>query len=188
MLNVFFEKCLNRGNVKYVRSFGVEGPISPHRFNIFNIFNLSPLLSTFRKNPPVSWVYLHETGEMLNVFLRKMLKTGEMLNMLNLGGLKAISPQRLSWFFCLLPILFLYLSLSLSLFMSLSLSLSVSVSVSLSLYLPVSLSLSLCLSLSLSLCLSLSLSIPPSLPFLPPSFWSSYLSIYFILPPSPPPF
>ena len=31
-----------------INLLGSNGPISPHRFNIFNIFNISPVLNTFR--------------------------------------------------------------------------------------------------------------------------------------------
>ena len=49
----------------------------------------------------VSWVYLSETGEMLNVFFRQVLKTGEMLNMLNMlnrwGEMGPLATQNLTY-------------------------------------------------------------------------------------------
>ena len=47
----------------------------PQRGQTCNIFNISPVSSTFRQDTfntsPVSWPYVHETGEMLNVALVK---------------------------------------------------------------------------------------------------------------------
>ena len=49
--------------------------------NTFNIFNISPVLSVFwfffGCISPVSWTWVHETGEMLNVFLEICSKQGK---------------------------------------------------------------------------------------------------------------
>ena len=78
-----------------------NGPFwAPIRPQTFNIFYISPVLSTFWNNPlntfiifnispvwgiftktfnifPVSWPQVHETGEMLNVFVEMCLKQGK---------------------------------------------------------------------------------------------------------------
>ena len=58
--------------------WGEMGPVDSQRFTIFNI---SAVLSIFQKTfniSPVSWVRLHETGEMLKVFFfEKCLKKGK---------------------------------------------------------------------------------------------------------------
>ena len=70
--------------------WGEMGPLGPKKFNIFNI---SPVLSIFPKKHLTFPLFCegrgHETGGMLNVFFAKVLKTGEMLNMLNFLGPKA---------------------------------------------------------------------------------------------------
>ena len=68
--------------------FWPEGPISPHRFNIFNI---SPVLSIKKKTFNISrgFASLLSRNPGNVTFFRKVLKTGEMLNMLNVLGPKA---------------------------------------------------------------------------------------------------
>ena len=123
MLNVFFsQKVLKTGEVFPMLNLGgVKGPISPHRFNIFNI---SPVLSTFRKktfNSSLIFVKV-DSRNVKCFFLDKVLKTGELLNTLNLLGLEdPFSPTDLSDFVCLLSLLSLSISLSLSLSLFLSL-------------------------------------------------------------------
>ena len=85
----FFRKVPKTGEMlNMLNLLGFKGPISPHRFNIFNIFNISPVLSIFQKKKNI-WhfpcfvkVDSRNRGN-VKCFFRKVLRTGEMLNMLN---------------------------------------------------------------------------------------------------------
>ena len=57
------------------------GPLNPKRCNIFNI---SPVLSTFRKQIEHFPCFVNVKCFFFFCFLRKMPKTGEMLNMLDM--------------------------------------------------------------------------------------------------------
>ena len=56
MLNVFFRKVLKTGEMLNMLNVGPPKShfltlIFPQTFNIFNIFNISPVLSTFLEQP-----------------------------------------------------------------------------------------------------------------------------------------
>ena len=85
MLDVFGDppkkSARNRGNVKYVKYVRYFGRNSAKNAQTFSIFNISPVFSLFGKKTfnisPVSWTWVHETGEMLNVFLEICSKQGK---------------------------------------------------------------------------------------------------------------
>ena len=145
MLNTFFrkkkkkKKAWNRGNVKHVKFFGVNGPISPDRCNILNIFNISPVLSTFRKEHFTFACFAKV--ESRSFCSKSAWNRGNVKYVKFFGSKGPISPHRFNWFV-------------------------LSSSTPLLIYLSVSVSLSLVkLNLSISASLPLSLSLPPLLSF-----------------------
>ena len=114
----------NRGNVKYVKCVKCFGGNSAKNTQTFNIFNISPVLSIFGKKHLTFPLFREprstkqgkysrkikktlKTGEMLNMLnvfggpLKKVLETGEMLNMLNvlnvLGEIQPKTPKHLTY-------------------------------------------------------------------------------------------
>ena len=93
MLNVFGDpppkkSARNRGNVKYVKCVKCSGENSAKSTQTFNIFNISPVLSNFRKKDLTFPLFRDPmfTKQGKYIKKKKWLKTGEMLNMLNVFG------------------------------------------------------------------------------------------------------
>ena len=79
----------NRGNVKYVKCVKCFGGNSAKNNQTFNIFNISPVLSVFGKKHlafPLFREPMSTKQEKYSKKIKRTLKTGEMLNMLNVFG------------------------------------------------------------------------------------------------------
>ena len=78
--NICLDFCTVSGAREMLNMLNVWGKSSQKK-ETFNTFNISPVLSLFGTKTfnisPVSWTWVHETGEMLNVFLEICSKQGK---------------------------------------------------------------------------------------------------------------